>query len=223
MAEKCPKCKTRFHSRVDIVTAWVDDPPADQQVDIRIALCPECGQFFVYAAVPDWKLIYPPIREQVDLSKYVPENLHRDFVAAQEVHESSPEASAMLSRRCLQRVIREYFNISKGTLEQEINSIVADGMLPSHLAEDLHTVRIVGNFAAHPTKSVDTNEILPVEPGESQWLLDILEGLFDYCFVARKKAETRRGALNQKLQAAGKALINTASVIPFPKIKAPSA
>lgn len=65
-------------------------------------------------------------------------------------------------------------------------------------------VRNVGNFAAHPIKSKQTGDIVPVEPGEAEATLAIVEALFDFFFVAPAKQAARLTAYNQKLQAAGK-------------------
>lgn len=45
---------------------------------------------------------------------------------------------------------------------------------------------------------------MEVEPGEAEWLLDVLEGLFDFYFVQPANAQRKRDALNEKLKAAGK-------------------
>jgi len=68
----------------------------------------------------------------------------------------------------------------------------------------LDAVRNIGNFAAHPMKSQSTGEIVPVEPGEAEWNLDVLESLFDFHFVAPAKTKARKDALNKKLKDAGK-------------------
>jgi len=53
-------------------------------------------------------------------------------------------------------------------------------------------------------KDTSTNEILPVEPHEAEWNLEVLEGLFDFFYVQPAKAKARRAALDAKLAAAGK-------------------
>jgi hypothetical protein len=75
------------------------------------------------------------------------------------------------------------------------------------LSHQLDAIRNVGNFAAHPQKSQSTGEILPVEPHEAEWGLDLLEELFDHYFVKPKRAQERKDALNKKLAAAGKPVI----------------
>lgn len=119
-------------------------------------------------------------------------------------YQPSPKASAALSRRCLQHVLREKAGVKKGNLYDEIEEIVSSGKLPSDLAEALHHVRVIGNFAAHPEKSTSTGEIVDVEPGEAEWTLDVLESLFDYYFVRPAKLAERKKALDQKLTDAGK-------------------
>ncbi len=82
--------------------------------------------------------------------------------------------------------------------------MLASKALPSDLAEDVDAIRNVGNFAAHPLKSTNTGLILDVEPGEAEWLLNVLEGLFDFYFVRPARRAEKIAALNQKLADAGK-------------------
>jgi hypothetical protein len=42
---------------------------------------------------------------------------------------------------------------------------------------------------------------------EAEWLLTLLEGLFDFCFVQPAQAQAKRDALNQKLVGLGKPLM----------------
>jgi uncharacterized protein DUF4145 len=94
--------------------------------------------------------------------------------------------------------------IKRPTLSKEIDDLLGSKQLPSWLAENVDAVRNVGNFAAHPEKDTNTGEIVDVEPGEAEWLLDVLEGLFDFYFVAPEIAKRKRDALNEKLKAAGR-------------------
>lgn len=76
--------------------------------------------------------------------------------------------------------------------------------MPSHLVEAIDAIRNIGNFATHPIKSQKTGEIVPVEPGEAEWNLDVLESLFDFYFVQPEVIKRKRKALNEKLKSAGK-------------------
>jgi hypothetical protein len=116
-------------------------------------VCPECGQYIIYADVPDWKRVYPPDRGWTDFSEHVPSSLLADFNEARKLLDVSPKASAMLSRRCLQRLMQEHLGIKENSLDKQIEFALRSGELPSYLAADLDAVRTVGNFAAHPGKS----------------------------------------------------------------------
>ncbi len=116
----------------------------------------------------------------------------------------SPKASAALSRRSLQAVLRDQAHTKEKDLYDQIEEVIASNALPAHIADDLHAVRSIGNFATHPMKSTNTGEILEVEPGEAEWNLDVLELLFDFYFVGPASRKKRKEALNEKLTAAGK-------------------
>jgi len=92
--------------------------------------------------------------------------------------------------------------VKPSNLYDEIDQALPN--LPTDLAEAVDAIRNYGNFAAHPMKSTNSGEILDVEPGEAEWSLDVLEGLFDFCFVRPAMLKKKRDALNQKLGEAGK-------------------
>jgi hypothetical protein len=92
--------------------------------------------------------------------------------------------------------------VKPSDLGQEIGDVMKT--LPTYLADSIDAIRNIGNFAAHPNKSTNTNEIVDVEPGEAEWCLDVLEGLFDFYFVQPAQLQRKRAALDQKLTDAGK-------------------
>jgi hypothetical protein len=134
----------------------------------------------------------------------VPEALAKDYSEACLVLVDSPKASAALSMRCLQSLLREAVAVKPGDLSSEIQQVLDSGKLPSHLAECIDAVRNIGNLAAHPMKSQHTGEILDVEPGEAEWNLDVLESLFDFYFVQPAILKAKKAALDAKLSVAGK-------------------
>jgi Domain of unknown function (DUF4145) len=119
----------------------------------------------------------------------------------------SPKASAALSRRTLQAVLGDKAATKTKDLFYQIEEVITSGKLPSHIADDLHAVRNIGNFAAHEIKSKVTGAIVDAEVGEAEWNLDVLESLFDFYFVEPTKAAQRKTALNKKLKEAGKPTI----------------
>ena len=127
-----------------------------------------------------------------------------DYNEACLVLPDSPKASAALSRRCLQHILREKAGVKHGDLASEIQQVLDANKVPSHIAESIDAVRNIGNFAAHPGKSKLTGEVVPVETGEAEWNLDVIEMLFDFYYVQPELSKQKRAALNAKLKDAGK-------------------
>ena len=134
----------------------------------------------------------------------VPPEIAQDYREASLVLGDSPKASAALSRRCLQNLLRQAAGIKPGDLSNEIQQILDSGKLPTALADNIDAIRNIGNFAAHPNKSKSTGEVVQVEPDEAEWNLDVLESLFDYYLVQPARAKAKKEALNKKLADAGK-------------------
>jgi hypothetical protein len=102
------------------------------------------------------------------------------------------------------RGLREKAGATERDLAKQIQTVIDTNQLLSYLADDLDAVRNIGNFAAHPNKSINTEEIVGVESKEAEWKLEVIESLFDFYFVAPARAKVRRDALNQKLKDANK-------------------
>ena len=149
------------------------------------------------------KIIYPKFSSR-KVETEVPERYKKDFIESCSVLQFSPKASAALSRRILQDILSEKFEIKSRSLDKQIETFIAMKDTPSYLAKAIDAVRNIGNFAAHPLKDTNTGEIVEVEPGEAEWLLEVLEGLFDFTFVQPIRLEKKKNALNQKLQSIGK-------------------
>lgn len=140
----------------------------------------------------------PPAPPEVD------EKFAEDYREACLVAALSPKASAALSRRCLQNILREKAEVKQGNLANEIQEVIDSGKLPSYLSDAIDSIRNIGNFAAHPMKNTSTGELIEIEPGEVDWLLDTLESLFDFYFVQPAKLKAKRDVLNKKLAEANK-------------------
>jgi hypothetical protein len=148
-------------------------------------------------------LIFPKnTTRNFDLTE-IPKELAEDYEEACSVLFDSPKASAALSRRCLQVLLREQGFTNK-SLVQEIQDVIDSNKLPSHISDSLDAIRNIGNFAAHPIKDINSGEIVPVEAGEAEWNLDVIESLFDFCYLQPAKMQARKNALNAKLKSIGK-------------------
>jgi hypothetical protein len=163
----------------------------------------EYGSHASLDSIEEEQVLFPKsiIRE---VAAEVPESYKQDYLEACAVLPMSPKASAALSRRLLQDVIRNKFGIQHSNLAQEIDEFIGSEGVPTYLANAVDAIRNVGNFAAHPLKEKDTGAIVDVEPGEAEWLLEVLEAMFDFAFVQPKRLEERQESLNAKLKAMGK-------------------
>lgn len=213
----CPHCRISSHDSPESRLIG-EDTEGTWGVISRI--CPECkklilhlasgepievyGNFRGFSRVDTMQLIRPKGSQRPSVPVEVPKDIAEDYNEACIVLHDSPKASAALSRRCLQNLLREVAKVKSGDLNDEIDQVLKIGRLPSHLSEVLDAVRNIGNFATHPIKSKVSGEIVPVEPGEAEWNLDVLEGLFDFYFVQPAITAKKKAELNKKLASAGK-------------------
>lgn len=214
---KCPHCVTEFHAQEQETILGQD---ADGGWAISRYLCPACDRLILYLVrcsliqagsgpfISDGyfsrTLFRPKGASRPPPPPDLPTQFLEDYQEACLVLPDSPKASAALSRRCLQHILRDVANVKHSNLSNEIQEVLDSGKLPSLIAESIDAIRNIGNFASHPIKSQSTGEIVPVEPGEAEWNLDVLEALFDFYFVQPSLLKRKRDALNAKLIAAGK-------------------
>lgn len=209
---KCPHCLESFHDFYEVIPVG-NDASGDWGVISR--KCPSCervvlvlgsgkigsiGGRHILEYIKDERLIYPRASSRVPLSKEIPEEFAKEYREACTVLADSPKASAALSRRCLQRLLRGKTNSKPSNLAHEIQDVLDSGSLPPYMAESLDDVRNIGSFAAHPIKSERPGELVDVEPGEADWNLDVLEALFNFYFVQPAIIKKKREILNLKLK-----------------------
>lgn len=208
---KCPYCLIAFHASWneqlvggDTERLWFTHSTTCAACKLLVIVLVERYPNGSHKSV---RLVQPKGISRAPIPAEVPSVLAGDFGEACQVLADSEKASAALSRRCLQNLLRDKAGVKPSNLDNEIQQILDSKRLPSHLADSIDAVRVVGNFAAHPIKSQSTGSILDVEPGEAEWLLDVLEGLFDFYFVQPARIQAKRQALNNKLEQAGKPLL----------------
>ena len=116
--------------------------------------------------------IWPRHTGRPPIPAEVPDEFKPDYQEACLVLRDSPNASAALSRRCLQLILREKLGAQGKDLYGEISWAIESGSLPSSITDLLDVPRKVGNRAAHPTLS-DAGLIVDVEPWEAEWCLEV--------------------------------------------------
>lgn len=139
------------------------------------------GRKIIGLPLEKWRL--KPSSHAVPFPEYVPLPIRQDYEEACKIRDLSPKASATLSRRCLQGIIRDFKGIVKGRLIDEINALQGDVDADTWAAID--AVRKIGNIGAHMEK--DINEIIDVDPEEAQLLIELIETLIKDWYIARFK------------------------------------
>jgi len=132
-----------------------------------------------------WKLI--PSSNAKPFPSYIPQQLLQDYREACLIVSMSPKASATLSRRCLQGMIRDFWHITKANLKLEIEALKSS--VEEQTWKAIDAIRTIGNIGAHMEK--DVNVIVDVEPDEASKLLWLIEVLFREWYIARHQREQR--------------------------------
>jgi hypothetical protein len=136
-----------------------------------------------------WSLIPPSASKH--FPEYVPKAIRDDYVEACLIRDLSPKASATLSRRCLQGILRDFWKAKPGRLVDEIEQ-VKDRIDPVTW-DAIEAVRTLGNIGAHMEKDIDV--IVDVEPEEAALLIGLVETLLKEWYVAREERRVRMDAV----------------------------
>lgn len=116
---------------------------------------------------------------------FIPKPILDDYSEACAIRDLSPKASATLSRRCLQGIIRDFWGISKPRLVDEIEALKSQ--IDHSTWQAIDAVRSIGNIGAHMER--DINLVVDVEPKEAQLLTELIEILLNDWYVARRTRE----------------------------------
>jgi len=206
----CPHCSVTIHA------SWRDNSiqksnGVSSSFYLRAMVCPSCSKEIIKLEPRNQQLsgfvVYPQTSVMETAPKEVPPEIAEDYKEAKLVLDISPKASAALSRRCLQAILDSQGYNAKN-LAKQIDSVLAETdarkALPTALNDTIDAIRNFGNFSAHPIDDKTTNQVIPVDPHEARFCLDILDEMFDHFYVRPAKAAARKAALNAKLSAAGK-------------------
>jgi hypothetical protein len=216
---KCPYCNVSVRFEPHHVASFeAKFEPETEGMEVHVYTCPECIQLIIILFTGVTVYDFSGDAKPAEFTKHaehtiwplyatrpipadVPADIAADYLEAASVLNLSLKASAALSRRCLQSILRGQ-GYSQHDLSKQINAALPN--LPSYIAGDVDAIRNIGNFAAHPGKDTNTGALIDVEPGEAEWNLDVLDQLFDFYYVQPARRQAKVAALNTKLQAAGK-------------------
>ena len=158
-------------------------------------------------AIKEWRLL--PDSMAKPQPEYIPESIRKDYEEACKIVHLSPKASAVLSRRCLQSMIRKFCKIQENTLYDEINKLknkLTNNQAPQGVTEEtieaIDSIRKIGNIGAHMKEK--TGILIDIEPKEATLLIELIEMLFKDWYIARherqKKLKKIRKIIMQKEQ-----------------------
>ncbi len=158
----------------------------DQTYNLTIKMyrCPNCMKItslanYVGSEMPEKTIPIYPQSLAKHFPEYVPQFIRDDYEEAYSILQLSPKASATLSRRCIQGMIRDYWKISKSTLYQEIDAL-KDKIDPL-LWKTIDSVRKIGNIGAHMEK--DVNSIIDIDSDEAEKLIKLIEILIKEWYI----------------------------------------
>jgi hypothetical protein len=221
-SQKCPHCQVAFKAEKGEVYFGKD---VDGDWAVAGALCPSCDRLVIYFEqgektslvgyggpdLPAFKpsesrLIRPEYVLPEPIPKDVPPEIAKDYREAMMVLAISPNASAALSRRCLQNIIEnrsalDIQNFKKDVLYKEITQLIdSKSIANENVNKMLHAVRQVGNTAAHPINSTNSGLIINVEPREAELTLTVVGQLLWWYYTELPKEQQILDDIQKKEQ-----------------------
>lgn len=160
-------------------------------IHVEYHKCPNCEKqsIIVKGVGPEVEgttLLVHPASAAKQYPSYVPDQIRSDYEEAYAILNLSPKASATLSRRCLQGMIRDFWNIhDKKNLCGEIDAIADKISAPARQALD--ATRKIGNIGAHMEQDVD--RIIDIDPAEAETLLKLIEYLMQEWYINRHNSD----------------------------------
>lgn len=170
----------------------LDEADAEYRGDTyTILVCPRCNSPFLireviwgipaeFETVTDSEQLFPKLARTLPAD--TPEPVSRAWEQANRSFNATLyEPAALMCRRCLEAVCAA-FDASGRNLAAKLDQLASSGVIDSRLSEWAHSVRAVGNEAAH-----DPNVSLSKE--DARDALDFTEALLLYVFTLRRKFE----------------------------------
>jgi hypothetical protein len=139
----------------------------------------------MHKKIKSWNLI--PSSKAKSMPDYTPKAIIGDYNEACEIKDLSPKASATLSRRSLQGMIRDFWEEKNGTLAEQIKKI--KNKVDIEIWDAIDAVRKIGNIGAHMEKNIGL--IIDVEPHEAELLIGLIETLLEEWYINKHKRQEK--------------------------------
>lgn len=165
---------------------WVED-----QIQWVVDECMTCHkptltEYYLDAIAVDvqGKVLYPSTQAKLT---NLPPKIERAFTAAIKVKNIEPNACAVLVGRTLEAACN-HEQAQGRTLAQKLNYLAQNGRIPNTLAEMARQLKELRNLGAHDAEDEVTEQDVPI-------ILDFLEAILEYLYVAPAKIEAVRARL----------------------------
>ena len=126
---KCPHCLENFFEdwRQFNPYSLIDNDQTSWR--LQYCECPSCRRNIISLGKVSgghviWKFVQPKAISRTPLPKEIPQEFAEDYKEACLVLADSPKASAALSRRCLQNLLREKAKVKHADLYNEIQEVI---------------------------------------------------------------------------------------------------
>jgi len=204
----CPYCKNNIQEFSTFETYPISLSFRGENLPFReigFYKCPVCGKIIIQLCdqitsltSPEELVLFPSELTPPEVNDCIPEFLRKDFQEASMIRTLSFNASAALSRRCLQNILIQKAKVNpKENLYNQIEYVISNKLLPADLLEILHEVRDIGNFAAHPKFDLQ-GVILDTTQEEADFNLDVINQLFDYYFIREERIKAIKKSIQSK-------------------------
>jgi hypothetical protein len=204
----CPFCNTeqtvtsegRHAAFVDLTIENADGP---RRLVVKYVVCPNprCRKFSLTASLhalestgnrsytgkheKSWSLV--PQSRARSFPVALPSSVLQEYHEACFAIEFSPKVAAALSRRCLSAMLRDFWQVQPGSLNDEFRQV--RGIVDPLTWETIESVRKNGMIGARMEN--EGTEILDVEPDEAELLIGLIETLIQDWYVAREDRRKR--------------------------------
>lgn len=198
----CPFCNSLMALHPQTYAAWhpsfycphIDardnNSIAETTIAVQFFQCPACNKTSVKIVgigkeFAGHSMNFIPISNARQFPEYIPLAIRQDYEEACAIVTLSPKASTTLSRRCLQGMIRDFWDIKENNLSAAITAL--ENKIPAMQWHVLDGVRRIGNIGAHMEK--DINVIIDIDPEEAKKLIKLIELLLDQWYINRHEQE----------------------------------
>lgn len=210
---KCPWCGTvkAGFTFLQNVQRWDGLKSNQNEFNCWILKCNTCQKLVIEAS-------YAPLgtrshlpsleaamcRRAPDEVREADEDNARHYEEACRVLPDSPMASALMSRRVLESLLKKRLTDPPFTLEAKIDKAEEENLIPAEALDYIHMIRAEGNFAAHPNEYTDSGDLIDVSAEDAEALIMILDTLFEHWFVRPAHMEKRKALLKEKIAKSSK-------------------